>query len=232
MTKLLSEMPLMMEIDHSEVEDFLHVGYYYSKHLMGKEKFPTAPLKKFVQIVASNIDPRREPFRGIYFDYVDLREVDEVYGDFLRIRRLKGSRIGSTKTRYRSGDILLAKIMPSLANRKTALAPQGITNGLASTEFIVLRKKPESEINWYYLFRALRSDDFVKQAVANVTGATGRQRINPRRLLELRVTVPPAELQDKIGRIVEEEFSLRRDAHAKKLQADEACADIIGTSAV
>lgn len=158
--------------------------------------------------MGNTIDPRKEPFRGMYFDYVDLRQVDEVYGDFLRIRHLKGSEIGSTKTRYRSGDILFAKIMPSLANRKTAIAPQGIANGLASTEFIVLRKRTESEINWHYLFRALRTDDFVKQAVANVTGATGRQRINPKRLLELRVIVPPPELQDKIGKIVEEEFSL------------------------
>jgi len=228
--KLVSERPLIMEIDHSEVEDFLHVGHYYSKHLMGNKKVVTAPLKKFAEVVGTSIDPRSESFRGMTFDYVDLRQVDEVYGDFLRIRQVKGSKIGSIKTRYRSGDILFAKIMPSLANRKTALAPPGIANGLASTEFIVLRKRPQAEINWYYLFRALRSDDFVKQAVANVTGATGRQRINPRRLLELRVIVPPPELQDKIGRTVEEEFSLRRDAHAKKLQTDEICADIFSSS--
>ena len=57
-------------------------------------------------------------------------------------------------------------------------------------------------------YRALRSDHFTQQAIANVTGDTGRQRINPRKLLELRILVPPLELEEKIGRAVEQEFTL------------------------
>src|SRR5205814_3148966 len=105
-------------------------------------------------------------------------------------RQLKGSRIGSNKHRFRKFDILFAKIMPSLANKKIALVTQDVTNAVASTEFIVLRKKPAADINLYYLFRALRSDYFTRQAEANVTGATGRQRITPIRLLELKIIVP------------------------------------------
>ena len=113
--------------------------------------------------------------------------------------------------------------MPSLANKKIALVTQDVTNAIASTEFIVLRKKANAEINLYYLFKALRSDHFTRQAAANVTGATGRQRINPAKLLDFRIIVPPKELQDKIGIEAEKEFSLRTLAcEQAKLVDDEA----------
>jgi type I restriction enzyme S subunit len=120
--------------------------------------------------------------------------------------------------------------MPSLANKKVALVAQDVTNAVASTEFLVLRKKPNADINLYYLFRALRSDHFTRQAVANVTGDTGRQRITPAKLLDFKIIVPPKELQDKIGIEVEKEFTLRTLAcEQAKLVEDEAAA-ILGRS--
>lgn len=109
------------------------------------------------------------------------------------------------------------------------MVTQDVTNAVASTEFIVLRKKPEAQINLYFLFRALRADHFTKQAVANVTGATGRQRINPSRLLELRIIVPSIELQERIGDAVEKEFTYRTLAAEQSKNADDEAELILGT---
>jgi hypothetical protein len=123
---------------------------------------------------------------------------------------------------------LFAKIMPSLANKKLCLVTQDVSNAAASTEFIVLRRKRESAINLFYLFRALRSDHFTRQAVARVTGDTGRQRISPTTLLNLRIIVPPEELQDKVGSAVEREVTLRTLAYEQATRADDESSLVVG----
>ena len=120
--------------------------------------------------------------------------------------------------------------MPSLANKKICVVTQDATNAVASTEFIVLRKKPESDINLFYLFRALRSDHFNRQAVARVSGATGRQRISPPVLLSLKIIVPPKELQDKVGAAVEREITLRTLAYEQARRADDEAMLILGST--
>lgn len=148
----------------------------------------------------------------------------------LTFRHVKGAQIGSTKVRFRKDDILFAKIMPSLANKKVALVTQNVTNAVASTEFIVLRTKKDSDINLYYLFRALRSDAFTEQAVANVTGATGRQRLAPAVLLTLRIPLPPPVLQVELGSVVEREFMMRNDAIELAIQADQLASSLVGST--
>jgi restriction endonuclease S subunit len=144
------------------------------------------------------------------------------------VRKLHGKQIGSNKNKFQKWDILFAKIMPSLENKKITLVAEDISNALASTEFIVLRRKPEVNINLFYLFRALRADHFTQQAVANVTGDTGRQRINPRKLLELRILVPPLELEEKIGRAVEHEFTLHALSIEQTNRVDDETEPILG----
>jgi restriction endonuclease S subunit len=141
---------------------------------------------------------------------------------------LPGKEIGSVKKRFRRGDILFARIMPSLSNRKVALITDEVSEGLASTEFLVLRPKADCPIDPHFLFRAIRADAFTRQAVANVTGATGRQRISADRLLELRIVVPPEDLQKQIAMSVEEEFRLRSLANEESRRADELAVSVLG----
>ncbi len=229
---LESETPLVLTIDEEDAQklDTIDAGAAYTEHLHSKQgEFKNETLGTYVEVVSTSINPRSSRYQNQEFEYVDLREVDDIYGQILSFRRLKGKEIGSTKHRFRKGDILFAKIMPSVANKKLALVTQDVSNAVASTEFIVLRPRQNKKINAFYLFRALRSDHFTKQAVANVTGDTGRQRINPTRLLELRIVVPPKELQAKIGESVEKEFTLRTLAAEQSRAADDASAPVLGS---
>ncbi len=139
---------------------------------------------------------------------------------------------GSAKRRFRQGDILLARIMPSLANKKMALVTQDVARAVASTEFYVLRARPDSRLNWYYLFKALRSDDFTRQAVAGVTGATGRQRLSSERLRTLQIPVAPAELQARIGQAVEAECAQWALAEEYARRAEDEATPVLGATTV
>lgn len=229
--EVLSNTPLVVVIDESEAEllETIDAGAAYTEYLHKQSgAFEEKPLGSFIDIISLNVNPRAKKYSEQTFEYVDLREVDDIYGQVLKFRVLKGSEIGSTKHRFQKWDILFAKIMPSLANKKIALITQDVTNAISSTEFIVLRRKPNVDINLFFLFRALRSDQFTRQAQANVTGATGRQRISPRRLLELRILVPPLELQEQIGRAVEQEFTLRTLAVEQAKRADDEASLALG----
>lgn len=228
---LLEDEPLVLTIDDEHASDLetIDAGAAYTEHLHSEVgEFDTRPLGEFVEVVRDNVNPKKEEFTDQVFEYVNLREVDEVYGQILKRRIAKGSEIGSTKRRFQTGDILYAKIMPSLENRKAALVTEDVSNAVASTEFIVLRMRDDADINMYYLFRAVRSDQFNRQARANVSGATGRQRIDADKLLELQVVVPPREIQKRIGDAVEEEFTLRTQAKEQARAADDEAERVLG----
>jgi len=228
---ILSANPLVVIIDEKEAGrlETIDAGAAYTEHLHKQiGNFSEHPLGNYMEIASAGVNPRSTRYSDQLFEYVDLREVDDIYGHIIKFRILKGVVIGSNKHRFRKWDILFAKIMPSLANKKIALVTQDVNNAIASTEFIVLRLKKDCEINLFYLFRALRSDHFTRQAVVNVTGATGRQRINPTRLLELRIIVPPPELQENIGSAVEQEFALRTLSVEQAKRADDEAELILG----
>jgi type I restriction enzyme, S subunit len=88
-------------------------------------------------------------------------------------------RTGNSGSKFRNGDTLFARITPCLENGKTGfvqflLSKSAVAFG--STEFIVLRSKtlcPE------YVYLMARSNEFRDNAIKSMTGATGRQRVQP-----------------------------------------------------
>jgi type I restriction enzyme S subunit len=233
--KVLAKQPLVVVISDREASQLptIDAGAAYTAFLHSQVgKFEQQALGDFVDLISETITPTSSRYRDQTFEYVDLREIDDVFGQILLTRKAKGDQIGSAKHRFRTGDYLFAKIMPSLANKKVAYVFQDVVNGVASTEFLILRLRDGASVNPYYLFRALRSDNFTAQAVANVTGATGRQRISPATLLTLKIVVPPDEVQEQIGQVVEEEFRLRALATASMAQADDISLPVLGATSV
>jgi type I restriction enzyme S subunit len=228
---LKSVDPLVLVVDEgiaSNIENF-DAGTAYTAYLHEQVgDFDERPLGEYVEAISETVNPRAAGNSDRQFNYADLREIDEIYGQVLTFRHLPGKEIGSAKKRFRKGDILFARIMPSLANKKVALITDEVSEGLASTEFLVLRPKDDCSIDSHFLFRAIRADGFTRQAVANVTGATGRQRISVDRLLELRIVVPPEDLRQQIAKSVEEEFRLRSLANEESKRADELAVSVIG----
>lgn len=119
--QLLSAKPLVLIVDHIDTDkiETLDVGGAYTEYLHQQlGNFEEKPLGEFVDIVSTNINPNSNKYREQIFQYIDLREVDDIYGNILTFKIRIGNEVGSNKHRFQKLDILFAKIMPSLANKK------------------------------------------------------------------------------------------------------------------
>ena len=109
--------------------------------------------------------------------------------------------------RFTNGDTLLARITPCLENGKTAYVDflKDDQIGWGSTEYIVLRPKaPLSSKFAYCLARSTRFRDF---AIQNLTGTSGRQRVQPTALRQFWFPSPPRDVATAFGRLVRPFFA-------------------------
>lgn len=104
--------------------------------------------------------------------------------------------------RFVDGDVLLARITPSLENGKTSIYCASPTSrssvAFGSTEFIVIRgKEGISDSRYaYYLFRSSDVRDF---AIGTMNGSSGRQRVQLDALAEFEVSIPSLNEQRAIA---------------------------------
>lgn len=107
--------------------------------------------------------------------------------------------------RSQNGDTLLAKITPCLENGKTGFVA-GLEDGESaggSTEFIVMRSK---NLSSYYVYLLARSQYFRKTAILSMNGADGRQRVDERKIMSMKLPVPPMYLIESFDYIVKPIF--------------------------
>ncbi|MGB3750553.1 MAG: restriction endonuclease subunit S [Arcobacteraceae bacterium] len=107
-------------------------------------------------------------------------------------------------TKFKNGDTLLARITPSLENGKTAYVDFLEENeiGWGSTEFIVMRMKENYHPFISYLIA--RNEDFREFAVGNMTGSTGRQRVQAKDLEKYEISIPPIAVIDKLNESIKD----------------------------
>ena len=106
-------------------------------------------------------------------------------------------------SKFRNGDILLARITPCLENGKIALVDilEKDEVGFGSTEFIVIRNKPLLTNN-YFLFYFSISSYFKNLAIKSMTGSSGRQRVQIDEIMNIKVSLPPLPKQKTIAQIL------------------------------
>lgn len=114
-------------------------------------------------------------------------------------------------TYFEKDDVLLAKITPCFENGKAALLDDLETQlGFGSTEFHVLRAV-EGKLDSKYLFHLVWNEEFRFLGKHAMKGAAGQQRISTDFLKNLRVPLPPLEIQKQIAAVLEKADQLRKD---------------------
>ena len=118
--------------------------------------------------------------------------------------------------RFEEGDVVVAKITPSMENGKAALA-RGLIGRQAfgSTELHVLRSGDELEPRYllhYVLQRGFRAD-----AARQMTGTAGQLRVPASYLRTAPLPLPPAAEQRRIVEAIEEQWS-RIEAGVESLE--------------
>ncbi|MCD6371861.1 MAG: restriction endonuclease subunit S [Candidatus Aenigmarchaeota archaeon] len=116
-----------------------------------------------------------------------------------------------------AGDILLAKITPSLENGKQGMVPNDVLNGfaLATTEVFPIKC---NTIDRLFLFYILKFSKFRNVIIASMTGTTGRQRASKQVVENLKIPLPSFSEQRKIAEIlltVDKKLELERKRKEK-----------------
>ena len=149
---------------------------------------------------AVEVNPSVPLQRGTVYPFVDMQAVDPGSRSvgFSEMREFTGG--GS---RFMDGDTLMARITPCLENGKIArfAAPDNEPIGHGSTEFIVIRGKPNVTDNGFAYY--LTKWDGVRQYyISQMTGSSGRQRVPMTALSHREVAIPPLKEQKAIAGIL------------------------------
>ena len=143
--------------------------------------------------------------------FVPMAAVEEETGrlDPSQVKSFRDLR-GKSYRPFMEGDVLVAKITPSMENGKGAVASHlrgGV--GFGSTEFHILR--PRKGVEPWYILRFILQPRFRQGAARAMTGTAGQLRVPARFLRDARIPLPPPEVQRRIVEAIEEQFS-RLDA--------------------
>jgi len=126
--------------------------------------------------------------------------------------------------KFQNGDLIVSRITPCLENGKTGLITLLDDNeiGFGSTEFIVLRGKMKALSNFAACLS--RSELFRKYAIANMTGTSGRKRVEAKALEKFPLVIPEQGILDQFEEIVSPYFRIAT-IHTKQNQTLTALRD-------
>ncbi len=144
--------------------------------------------------------------------YVGLPETDNFHVNNVLQRpykKVKGRNI------IKKGDILFARIEPSVFNKKYIFVDDlnGNDYAFTSTEFYIVKAK--DNVNPEFLFYMFSLSSVYNQVIGKTTGSTGRRRLDKGIFEKLLIPYPPLEIQNKIADEVK-----RRISEAERLKAE------------
>ena len=146
------------------------------------------------------INPAYPLQRGKEYAFIPMEALDE---NFPKVKFIQKRTWEGGGSRFKYGDVLLARITPSAENGKTAvidfLGPHEF--GFGSTEFIVFSPKTEITTS-LYIYYLLKWSNIRNRLISQMTGTTGRQRIPNDAPYYVFVPLPPLEEQKRIAGVL------------------------------
>lgn len=154
-------------------------------------------MKKFLEYV--DIGPRTHLKKGEVYDYIEMKQVEPFMRKPSIVVKKKYTGQGCI---FQEGDILLARITPSLEHGKAVFVRKLDTKvGFGSTEFFVLRTK-NKKIDQLYLYYFCFEPIFRETLINSMIGASGRQRVNKGVFYDYEFDPPSLSTQHKIASIL------------------------------
>lgn len=160
------------------------------------------------------INPREKLSKGTIAPYLEMKNVqsDSSYPSDWYEREF------SSGTKFRNGDTLLARITPCLENGKSAYVQFLESDeqvGWGSTEFLVFRTKPGFHPFCSYLLA--KNEEFKSFAISNMTGSSGRQRVQTESLYSFSIGRPTDSKLNELNETFES-TALKIGANAKQIR--------------
>jgi type I restriction enzyme, S subunit len=177
-------------------------------------KLPENWIEPAIREVAE-VNPRKDADLSVtdLVSFVPMASVDEVSGTILSPIDRPYGEVSKGFTHFRDGDVIFAKITPSMENGKSAVAGN-LRNGtgMGSTEFHVFRSSGAIEPE--YLWRFVRQKSFRENAQTVMSGAVGQQRVPADYLKNHSIPLPPLKEQRRI--VTKVDGLTARTARARK----------------
>lgn len=169
-------------------------GERYLERTASASAFEMVELGRFMASGLPSIDPSKSPEERFELWSIPAHEGREP-------ERPLGKEIGSAKKGVLPNDVLLSRIVPHIRRTWVVSPSRNVERQIASGEWIVFRS---DEFVPDYLARVLVSDFFHAQFMQTVTGVGGSlSRANPKAVAEIRIPLPPLEVQREIVAEVE-----------------------------
>lgn len=142
--------------------------------------------------------------------YIDLASIPT--SGFMTASTMSKKYNGGAK--FQNGDLVMARITPCLENGKTGMITllKAGEIGFGSTEFIVIRGKTFSLSSFTACLS--RSESFRKFAILNMSGTSGRKRIEAKILETFSMPIPSEEILRKFEKTLE--YSFKKTTAATK----------------
>lgn len=168
-----------------------------------------APWPRKPVSIAAELNPARARFEigdDQLVDFVPMASVAVELGGINLDRARPVHEVRKGYTQFQEGDVLFAKITPCMENGKIAVVPPLRSDvGYGSTEFHVLRPRPDVHPKWLAHF--LAQADFRKKAQRNMSGSAGQLRVPGKWLDEQEIPLPALDIQEQVLAKIEELFS-------------------------
>lgn len=129
------------------------------------------------------------------------------------------SEVSKGYTPFLDGDVLVAKITPCFENGKIAQAALTHRVGFGSTEFHVVRSRPE-KANARYLLHYLRQEHIRREGERKMTGSAGQRRVPEHFLAGLEIPLPTLAEQQHIANLLDKTEDLRAKRRSTLAQLD------------
>ncbi|MHA2362589.1 MAG: N-6 DNA methylase [Candidatus Hodarchaeales archaeon] len=158
---------------------------YHEPYEIDNIRFPVVcSLLEYCNVI-EELTNLRKKFLGekVPFISIDRLENDPYYIE--EPEKKNTNEISSAKM-FQGGDVIFARLGPSISNKKSFVLNPELNLCYGSSEFLVLR--PKAEVPAFFLLWLLKSKIFIEQALTKSTGATpSRLRLHKEFLKEINV---------------------------------------------
>ena len=176
-------------------------------------KWETAQIKEVI-VKVKNDNPLKEPQKK--YIYIDIGSINDKY--IKHYNCILGENAPSRAKQITIyNDILVSTVRPNL--NAVAIVKSKYESNLSSTGFCVLRTNNKN-ITPYYLFEIVKHKDFI-QSLMNVAKGASYPAVSNNDILNLKISIPPLEQQNKFASIVEKIEIIKEKENQKLKQLED-----------
>ena len=198
-------------VNLSDIEGRIDPSPYKSAFSFQSKIFPSFKLNKIAFINPTTAFPIDQ---DAIYSFIPMDAVSDKNGNIEYILEKPITEIKGF-TKFKSGDLIWAKITPCMQNGKSAVVKETTEYVCGSTEFHVIRPRND-ELNIEYIHFILRDTRILEAAKNFFGGSAGQQRVSDIFLKTLNIPLPPKHIQNKFVELWNE---TKRLSIEKRLEA-------------